>query len=120
MKNIKLLIIIVFGLQVSLICAAQKFTINTEQTRQEIIDQAIIDFPNLVQEFDSLREQYCPEILRFQDFLENNLARNDEESNFGELHCKATDYLLKGIKNLFLQKVDECIVNNIQFFDEIQ
>jgi len=130
MKSIKLLILFI-GMQISVVYSAQESfdfatdsaqgyvvhskastdkTVDTEQTRQEIIDQALIDYPHLSEEMDAVRQEY-PVMVTWLDFLQTNLTSDDDEKdpNFGELHWFAADTTLERMKTIFLKTLEASI-----------
>ncbi|AXK60134.1 hypothetical protein C0J27_00010 [Candidatus Chromulinivorax destructor] len=111
MKTIKMVIIFMLGWSLSLCYCAEE----SEQTRQEIIEQAMIDFPHLVEYYDMMCDKYPHEYFHsFYDYVVCYLAKNDLDPNFGELICDAIDWVLKTIENEFLAKVDEADCDHTQ------
>ena len=108
MKYINLFTLLIIGLQ-STIQTAQESSdfakatmdkkVDTEETRQQIIKQATLDFPHLVEGLDIIRKIFYSEVPSFQDYLQEKLAKDDEDPNFGELHCEIQDCIIAEMNN---------------------
>lgn len=115
MKILTNVSILLFFMHVACLYSMQESKIETELTREEIIDQAMIDFPHLVEYCDVMCDKYPHEYFHsFYDYLVWYLAKNDQDPNFGELICHATDCMLKTIEDEFLAKVDEVDCDHTQ------
>lgn len=89
-------------LSFSLCYSAQDSTIKVELTREDVIDQAITNFPE-IQEGIMLLNSVGFNYEKFAEFLDKRLATDIQEANIGELHCQATDDVISKIVDIFLQ-----------------
>lgn len=101
MKTIKMIIIFMLGWSLSLCYCAEESTMTTELTREQIIDQAILNFPE-IQEGMMFLNSIGFKYEGFDEFLEKNLANGSQEANIGELHCQVTDDLIPKITDTFV------------------
>lgn len=108
MKKCIYVSIVVFFMYLPYLHSMQECKVETEEERQAIVNQAMIDFPHLVEYFDVLAHKYPHKsFYNFYDFLNFYLAKHDKDPCFGELICDVTDLMLTTIEHDLLAKVNQ-------------
>ncbi|AXK60191.1 ankyrin repeat domain-containing protein [Candidatus Chromulinivorax destructor] len=122
MKKIKVLILLMFSLQVMSMYAAQKSQQNVENGRQAMIDYVVTRLKYLTQSFDFLREQGLVDTT-FHEYLEQHVSHDEhgnEDMNFDQVIIDAEDVLTKNMKDTFLNTLDMALEEskNLDQFDD--